>query len=51
MEPKPVRLMLAKDRDLDGNESSLEAVRTGFLSAFSLLKKSGNAGQFGYLER
>lgn len=32
MEPKPVRLVLAKDSDLDGNESSLEAVSTGFLS-------------------
>lgn len=31
MKPKPVRLVLAKDGDLDGNESSLEAVSTGFL--------------------
>lgn len=32
MEPKPVGLVLAKDSDLDGNESSLGAVSTGFLS-------------------
>lgn len=31
MEPKPVRLVLAKDSDLDGNESSLEAGSGGFL--------------------
>lgn len=32
MESKPMGLVLAKDGDLDGNESSLEAVSTGFLS-------------------
>lgn len=38
MKPKPVRLVLAKDSDLDGNERSLEAASTGFLPPGEILR-------------
>lgn len=41
MKPKPVRLVLAKDSDLDGSERSLEAASMGFLP----LEKSCDVGR------
>lgn len=38
MKPKPERLVLAKDSDLDGNECSLGAASTGFLPPGEILQ-------------